>query len=608
MANAVSDRARFLPIDRNDLKARGWTECDIILITGDAYVDHPSYGTALIGRALEAGGYRVGVIAQPDWRKADDFLALGRPRLFFGISAGNLDSMVSNYTPSRKPRRTDDYSPGGKSGFRPNRATIVYTSKVKGLFLGVPVVIGGIEASLRRLAHYDYWEDKVRRSLLIDTKAEILAYGMAERQMVEIAKRLSMSATPGVDTRGQRPALQRALDGIPGTVVVRRGVPSHGAAEGENAVEVPSFEEVSKDKEKFNLAFKLAYLESDPVRGRAIAQRHGDRFVIQYPPAAPLSTEEMDRIYALPFAYAWHPVYDRAGGVPGFETTRFSITSHRGCSAECSFCSLHAHQGRIIQSRSKGSILAEARKLAARPDFKGTITDIGGPTANLYGADCEFWTRQGACRAKQCMMPGKCGNLRLGYEKAVDLWRDVMKVPGVKHLFIQSGLRYDLLIDQASDDYLRALCAEHVSGRLKVAPEHCDPRVLALMNKPELGKYAKFEERFVRFSREAGKKQYLVNYWISAHPGAGISEAEDLAEYFHERNIRPEQIQDFLPLPMTVSGAMYWTGRHPFTGEPVRVARTHKEREAQRLKVQPQSPSRSLLKGGKERVSGKRKS
>lgn len=596
----MKDRTKFLPIDQNDMKARGWAACDIILVTGDAYVDHPSFGTAVIGRVLEDAGYRVGVIAQPDWRTSKDFLAFGKPRLFFSISAGNVDSMIANYTASKKPRRTDDYSPGGRSGMRPNRATIVYANKVKELFPGVPVVIGGIEASLRRFAHYDYWDDGVRRSILLDSKADILVYGMAERQIVEIAKRLEPQSTPGVDPRRQPPALTGVLAGIAGTVIA-----GGKKDDFENKIEIPSFEECRDDTDKFNEAFKLAYLESDPRRGKAVLQKHGDRYVVHYPPPKPLTAEELDHVHSLPFARDWHPAYDKLGGVPGFETTRFSIISHRGCSAECSFCSLYAHQGRIIQSRSKDSILNEVRVLAGRPEFKGTITDVGGPTANLYGADCDLWAADGACRAKKCLMPSKCKNLKLGYEQSVELWREIMKVPKVKHLFIQSGMRFDLLTEPYSDEYLKELCAGHVSGRLKVAPEHASGRVLKLMNKPFFTIYEQFVRRFNEFSKKAGKDQYLVNYWVSAHPGAGEKEARELAAYLKEHRIRPEQVQDFIPLPMTVSSCMYWTGKHPFTGEEVFTAKSYKDREAQRLMVQPKTGPRSTGHGLRKRLKDK---
>lgn len=565
-----TDRKKFLPISKQDLSERGWDECDIILITGDAYVDHPSYGAALIGRVLENAGYKVGIIAQPDWKTTQDFLALGRPRLFFGVTAGNLDSMVSNYTASKKPRRTDDYSPGGRSGLRPNRATIVYTSKIKGLFPGIPVVLGGVEASLRRFAHFDYWEETVRRSILVDAKADMLVYGMGESPILEIARRLG----DGEDVK--------RLKNIRGTAILRN------SSEGfEHAILLPSYEEAIVNKDKFNEAFRLTYLEGDPIRGRPVIQPHGTRFVIQEPPALPLTTSELDHCYELPFVRDWHPAYEKLGGVPGFETTRFSITAHRGCAGECNFCSLFAHQGRMIQSRSKESILNEARILAARKEFKGTITDIGGPTANLYGAMCDQWDTAGTCKDKQCMMPVKCKNLKLGYEKSMELWREVLAVPKVKHLFIQSGLRYDLLVDKESDAYLEALCKNHVSGQLKVAPEHASDAVLKKMNKPPLKVYERFAERFQAMNQKVGKKQYLVNYFVSAHPGCADGDARELAAYLSSKHMRPEQVQDFMPLPMTLSTCMYCTGKHPMTGEPIMTVKTHKERQYQRELVQP---------------------
>lgn len=575
----MKERKKFLPMNKQDMAERGWDACDIILVTGDAYVDHPSYGAAIIGRVLEDAGYKVGILAQPDWKTSEDFLALGRPRLFFGVTAGNLDSMVSNYTASKKPRRTDDYSPGGRPGLRPNRATIVYTSKIKGLFPGVPVVLGGVEASLRRLAHFDYWTEDVRRSILVDAKADILVYGMGESQVLEIARRLDPLLASGVP---------EALEGIRGTTIIRNNVEKF-----EGAVRLPSYEEASADHDKFNEAFKLAYLENDPVRGRPVIQPHGARFVIQEPPALPLTTSELDHYYGLPFAREWHPVYDlpagrrESGGVPGFETVRFSITGHRGCVGECNFCSLSAHQGRMIQSRSPESILSEVRTIAAGRQFKGTITDIGGPTANLYGATCEQWDSSGACRAKQCMMPVKCEHLKLGYEKTMKLWKEVLAVPKVKHLFIQSGLRYDLLVEKASDAYLEALCRNHVSGQLKVAPEHASDEALKKMNKPPFKVYERFAERFKAMNRKAGKEQYLVNYFISSHPGCTDEDAGKLAAYLSANRMHPEQVQDFMPLPMTLSTCMYYTGKHPMTGEKVVTAKTHKERQFQRELVQP---------------------
>ncbi len=564
------DRKKFLPVSRQDLAERGWDKCDIILVTGDAYVDHPSYGAAIIGRVLEDAGYKVGIISQPDWKTSGDFLALGRPRLFFGITAGNLDSMVSNYTASKKPRRTDDYSPGGRPGLRPNRATIVYANKVKELFPDAPVVLGGVEASLRRLAHFDYWAEDVRRSILADAKADILVYGMGESQVLEIARRLR----DGEDVK--------KLKNIRGTAILRN------SSEGfEGAVQLPSFEEASTDKDKFNEAFKLAYLEGDPVRGKPVIQKHGARFVIQEPPALPLTAAELDHCYGLPFTREWHPVYEKTGGVPGFETVRFSITGHRGCAGECNFCSLFSHQGRMIQSRSKKSILNEVRTLSARTEFKGTITDIGGPTANLYGATCEQWENSGACRTKQCMMPAKCKSLKLGYEKSMELWKEILAVPKVKHLFIQSGLRHDLLVEKESDAYLEALCKSHVSGQLKVAPEHASDAALKMMNKPPIEVYERFAGRFKAMNRKAGKEQYLVNYFINAHPGCADGDARELAAYLSAKRMHPEQVQDFMPLPMTLSTCMYYTGKHPMTGERVVTSKTYKERQVQRELIQP---------------------
>ncbi|MCM8774780.1 MAG: YgiQ family radical SAM protein [Candidatus Omnitrophica bacterium] len=559
----------FLPISGEDLRRRGWQACDIILITGDAYVDHPSYGAAIISRVLENAGFKVGIIAQPDWRRADDFLTLGRPRLFFGITAGNLDSMLSNYTSMKKPRRKDEYSPGGVGSRRPNRATIVYANRVRELFPDTPIVLGGIEASLRRLAHYCWWGDEVRRSLLADAKADILVYGMGEKATVEIAARLRQ----GEDIKD--------LTGIRGTVIIRNTIDTV-----QDYISIPSFEDVKADKQKFNEAFRLTYLESDPVRGKTIIQKHANRFAIQYPPSEPLTTEEMDRIYELPYTRAWHPVYNSQGGIPGFETVRFSIISHRGCAGECNFCSLFAHQGRIIQSRSKDSILREARLVASRKDFKGTITDLGGPTANLYGADCHRWKSEGACRDKQCMMPRQCRNLKVGYDESVTIWNEMMKIPKVKHLFIASGLRYDLLIEKSAGSYLEALCRNHVSGQLKVAPEHAVDKVLKIMNKSDLKTYEAFVKKFNETNRSLSKRQYLVNYFITAHPGTKLDDAFQLALYLAKHRIQPEQIQDFIPLPMTVSGCMYYTETHPMTGEKLYVPKSLRDRQMQRALLQ----------------------
>lgn len=569
---------KFLPISTDDLRERGWEELDVILITGDAYVDHPSYGAAIIGRVLEDAGFKAGIIAQPDWRHSDDFLKLGRPRLFFGITAGNLDSILSNYTANKSIRKKDDYSPGGNIGLRPNRAAIVYANKVKELFPDTPIILGGIEVSLRRLAHYDYWSDSVRRSILIDSKADLLVYGMGEKQAIEIAIRLS---------EGRK---IKDLDNIRGTVAVRNNI--SGLTD---YVMIPSFEEVSANKDKFIEAFKIIYLENDPFKGKTVIQKYGDRFIIQYPPVLPLTTKELDRVYSLNFVRNWHPIYNKAGAVPGFETVRNSIIAHRGCCGECSFCSLGFHQGRIIQSRSPESILREIKLLADSKDFKGTITDIGGPTANLYGAKCKSWEASGACKHKKCLTPTKCKDLQLGYREALKLLRDALKIPKVKHVFIGSGVRYDLLVDRYSDEYLKELCNHHISGRLKVAPEHTVDYILELMNKPAFKTYEVFCKKFKDINKALNKKQYLVNYFITSHPGSDLKTALKMALYLAERRLRPEQIQDFIPLPMTISGCMYWTEKHPFTGEKLYVAKDVKERRMERALIQYSQPKNRRL-------------
>ena len=563
----------FLPINLDDARARGWDELDVVIVTGDAYVDHPSYGAAVMGRVLEAERFRVGIIAQPDWTGLEDFKRLGLPKLFFGVTAGNLDSMLANYTSNRNHRKVDEYSPGGKPGRRPDRATLIYTNRIKEAFPGVPVVIGGVEASLRRLAHYDYWSDKVRKSILLDSKADILVYGMGEKQIVAIAGRLK--AGEGI----------KNLIDIKGTVVARSEISTIS-----DYLLIPSFDDVSKDKDKFNEAFKTIYSEADPRRGRTIVQPHGNRFVVQLPPAPPLTKDELESIYSLDYARNPHPSYNKSGGIPGFETVRFSIVSHRGCCGACNFCSLYLHQGRIVQSRSPESILKEARILSERPDFKGTITDIGGPTANMFLADCKEWGGAGACKGKQCLMPAKCKNLMVDYKETVRMWKDVRNLPKVKHLFIGSGLRYDLLADKDASLYLKELCEHHISGRLKVAPEHTEDSVLKLMNKPSLAAYEEFVTKFNIVNQELGKKQFLVHYIISSHPGCTLEDSLNLSLALMKKHIHPEQIQDFIPLPMTMSGSMYYTEKDPMTGKSVYVAKGLRERKLQRALIQYDNP------------------
>lgn len=579
----------FLPTTPADVKDRGWDGLDVVLVTGDAYVDHPSYGAAVIGRVLEAAGFRVGIIAQPDFRTTRDFSRLGRPRLFFGITSGNMDSMVANYTAHKRPRLSDDYSPGGQPGLRPDHAAIVYANRAREAFRDVPIVLGGIEASLRRFAHYDWWKNEVRRSILLDSRADILVYGMGERQVVEIARRL---------------AAGEHLLGIRGTAVVTAagrttsqvaGRRSQETGDPGSVVEIPSYEEVRGDIDRFNEAFRMIVENQDPFTGRILVQGHANRFVVEYPPALPLETKDLDGVYELPYARGWHPSYGREGGVPGFETVRFSIISHRGCPGECSFCGLSLHQGRVVSSRSESSILKEAETLTRRKDFRGTITDVGGPTANLYGAVCGRWQGKGACGTRHCLTPAPCGNLKPGYERGLSLYGKLLALPGVKHVFIESGFRHDLLIDPKARVYLERICRDHLSGRMKVAPEHSSGRVLDIMNKPSFSVYEQFSALYRSICRKLGKDQHLVSYFISSHPGCTLEDSLSLALKLSELGIHPEQIQDFMPLPMTLSGTIYHTEKDPFTGKHVYVPKTFRERKMHRALIQHKNPKNTPL-------------
>ncbi len=563
----------FLPIHQEDLRQKGIQQLDIILVSGDAYVDHPSYGTAVIGRFLEKKGFSVGVIAQPDWRSTGDFQRLGAPRLFFGVSSGNLDSMLAHYTSSRHRRKEDLYSPGGRSGLRPDRAVIVYTNRIKQLFPDIPVVLGGIEASLRRFAHYDFLSDTIRRSILIDSKADILVYGMGERQVFTLARELSQGKSV------------QELSLIPGTTIVRSSL---GGIE--HIREIPSFEEVIRSQNAFCRAFQIISEEQDPFRGKAVIQKHDHRFVIQAPPAIPLQEQELDEIYELPYMRSWHPVYAKEGGVPGFETVKFSIISHRGCPGQCNFCSLYFHQGRIIQSRSPRSILKEIHLLSQREDFRGTISDIGGPTANLVYAFCALWKTQGACQGKRCLFPDVCKNLKIDYQKTIELLQVARRVPKVKNVFVASGIRCDLLVKPEAREYVQNLCAHHISGQLKVAPEHNAPKVLQYMGKPDFSVYEEFVRIFQELTKKTGKRRFLVNYFLSAHPGTRLEDALRLALYLAQHGIHPEQVQDFIPLPMTASSCMYYTQQDPFTGKNMYVAKGSTARFQQRALIQFHNP------------------
>ena len=569
----------FLPMTLEEARERGIDALDVILVSGDAYVDHPSFGTAIIGRVLEAEGYRVGVIAQPDWRTDADFLALGPPRLFFGVSAGNVDSMVNAYTAAGRRRRTDAYSPGGVPR-RPDRATIVYADRIHALFPGVPVVIGGIEASLRRFAHYDYWSDRVRGSILADAPADLLVYGMGERQVTGIAGRLSAGEPVQdlTDIKGTsyRTAPRTFRESDPGDTVV-----------------LPPLQEVSRDGAAYARAFALHAREQDPVRGRRVAQDHGKTVIVQNPPALPLTTPELDRIYELPYTRQAHPSY--AEKIPALEPVRFSLVSHRGCFGGCSFCAIGHHQGRIIQSRSADSLVREAEGLVRMKGFRGTIQDLGGPTANMYGCSCANWSSAGTCTDRNCGID--CPNFVRGEKAHLDLLRRVRAVPGVKKVFVASGVRHDL-IDLSDLEYLTELCRHHVGGHLKVAPEHISERVLSLMGKPGRRAFDAFRSRFGEVSRRLGKDQYLLPYFMSGHPGCTVGDMVELAEYIRDESLYTEQVQDFTPTPMTAATCMYHTGIDPFTGRRVHVPRG-REKEVQRAMLHFRDPkNRDLVREG----------
>jgi len=539
-----------------EAEALGINEFDVILITGDAYVDHPSFGAALIGRVLWDAGYSVGIIAQPDWKSVADLKKLGKPRLFFGVTSGNVDSLVNNYTANLKIRSEDVYSPGGKGGLRPNRAAIVYSDKIHSIFPGTPIVLGGIEASLRHFAHYDYWSNSVRRSILADAPADMLVFGMGERQVVKIASRLS---------KGEN---IRDITDIAGTVI-KTEISKWRLMRHAGYVELPSFTDVSQDKILYAKAFNLHYQEQDPVRGRPVAQVHPKTVIIQNKPAMPFCAEELDHVYELPYARMAHPSYNKP--IPALAPVKFSILSHRGCFASCSFCALTHHQGRIVQSRSIGSMVREVQRMAKMQDFKGIVQDVGGPTANMYSMHCDLWDRRGACRDKICTHP-LCKNLDSSHQKAVELLRRLREIPGVKRVFIGSGIRYDLVLADPSD-YLSELCEFHVSGQLKVAPEHISGLVTDMMHKPSRVMFDEFRKKFASENRRLGKEQYLIPYFMSGHPGCTIEDMVELAEYIRDNNLYTEQVQDFTPTPMTASTCMYYTGIDPFTMKEVHVAK-----------------------------------
>ena len=584
----------FLPISKEDMKEAGIEQLDFIYISGDAYVDHPSFGSAIISRILEAHGYKVGFIAQPDWKDKESINILGEPRLGFLVSAGNMDSMVNHYTVSKKRRKNDAYTPGGVMGKRPDYATIVYCNLIRQTYKHKPIIIGGIEASLRRLAHYDYWSNKLKRSILLDSGADIISYGMGEHSIVEIADALDS----GIDIKD--------ITFIGGTVYKTRK-----REDIYDAIELPHYEELKADKLSYAKSFYVQYCNTDPFSGKRLFETYDDKlYVVQNPPAKPLTQPEMDQVYALPYMRDYHPSYKEAGGIPAIEEVKFSLISNRGCFGGCSFCALTFHQGRIIQTRSHESIIAEANKMIWDPDFKGYIHDVGGPTANFRAPACEKQMTKGACPHKQCLFPKPCQNLKVDHTDYLALLRKLRELPNVKKVFIRSGIRFDYMIYDNNQTFLRELCEHHISGQLKVAPEHISDPVLEKMGKPSVDVYNRFVKAYKDMNEKIGKKQYLVPYLMSSHPGSTLKEAVELAEFLRDLGYMPEQVQDFYPTPSTISTCMYYTGVDPRNMQPVYVAVNPHEKAMQRALIQYRNPKNydlvyeALVKAGRTDLIG----
>ncbi len=604
----------FLPVSKKDMEERGWQQADFVLVTGDAYVDHPSFGSAIISRVLESRGYKVAILAQPDWKNAEDFKRFGRPRLGFLINSGNVDSMVNHFSVFKHRRRDDNYSPGGIAGKRPDRAVIVYASRAREAYKDAPIIIGGLEASLRRLGHYDYWDDKVRRSILLDSRADLLIYGMGERAVVEIAEALDS----GIDVRD--------ITWIPGTCYAEKvkakalqGIDLLAELENDkNTVILPAFEEISapkngdekalrRSKDKYCESFALQYRNNDSIIGKRLAEPYENGiFVIQNVPQPPLEREELDDVYELPYMGTYHPMYEEQGGVPAIREVEFSIISSRGCFGGCSFCALTFHQGRALRSRSKESIINEAKKLTSKKNFKGYIHDIGGPTANFRLPACEKQLKAGVCRDKDCLYPGPCKNMKVDHSEYLDVLRSVRELPGIKKVFIRSGIRFDYVMADKNDDFLYELCKYHVSGTLKVAPEHISNEVLAAMRKPEKAVFMAFAEKYKKINERLGLKQYLIPYLISSHPGSTLSDAVELAIFLKDYGFVPDQVQDFYPTPGTLSTCMYYTEKDPFTMNDIYVPKTHEEKKMQRAlihfnkKENRETVKKALAKAGRE--------
>ncbi len=568
----------FLPVNPNEVKKLGWDGVDFVYVNGDAYVDHPSFGASIITRLLESRGYKVAFLAQPNWHTTDDFMKFGIPKLGFLVSSGNIDSMVAHYTAAKKLRSNDAYTPGGKHGKRPDRAVTVYCKKIREAYPDVPIIIGGLEASLRRFAHYDYWDDRIHPSILVESGADILSYGMGEKSVLSIADRLR----DGEDIH--------EITDIPGTCYLTdvRNTPLTGA-------ECPSYENVVNSKKEYAVSCRIQQDEQDHIRGKLIKQRHGKQMLVQNPPMPPLTEAEMDEVYALPYERTYHPSYEKFGGVPGIEEVKFSITHNRGCFGACNFCSIQLHQGRFMTHRSKESLLSEAKLLTKLPDFKGYIHDLGGPTANFRNPSCEKQLKDGLCKGKKCLAPTPCPALKPDHTEYVDILRDMRAIPGVKKVFIRSGIRYDYMLLDKNDTFFKELVRYHVSGQLKVAPEHCCSAVLDYMGKPHIDAYIKFSKRYFELTESAGKEQYLVPYLMSSHPGSDLNSAIELAEFLKTRGIRPEQVQDFYPTPGTISTCMFYTEIDPYTMKPVYVAKDPHEKAMQRALLQYYNPKNTEL-------------
>ena len=567
-------KGNFLPITREEMKERGWDQVDFVYVSGDAYVDHPSFGHAIITRLLESRGYRVGIIAQPDWRKPESVQVFGEPRLGFLVSAGNMDSMVNHYSVSKKRRKTDAYTPGGEMGKRPDYACVVYGNLIRQTYKKTPIILGGIEASLRRMAHYDYWSDKLKRSVLLDSGADVISYGMGEHSIVELAEALD-AGIPVED-----------ITYIAGTVVKTKSLDSIYDAE-----ILPSFEDLKADKMNYARSFYTQYLNTDAFNGKRLVEPYSEHlYVVQNPPAAPLTQMEMDDVYSLPYQRTYHPSYEAKGGVPAIKEIKFSLISNRGCFGGCSFCALTFHQGRIVQVRSHESLIEEAKEIIKDKDFKGYIHDVGGPTANFRHPSCKKQMEHGVCKTRQCLFPSPCKNLDADHRDYVSLLRKLRDIPKVKKVFIRSGIRFDYLLADKKQEFLRELCEYHVSGQLKVAPEHVAGPVLSLMGKPEHKVYEEFTRQFYKMNERIGKEQYLVPYLMSSHPGSTLKEAVELAEYCRDLGYMPEQVQDFYPTPSTLSTCMYYTGVDPRTMQKVYVPKSPHEKAMQRALIQYRNP------------------